>query len=88
MLMSWMTVVGGNEIERHPSVDLDDILYSTFQAVTCSMAADRGLHRRLEGQDFRRVLWTKQFELLDALNPVSTARRCEDLGHLLAQVGL
>lgn len=87
-LMSYVTMERGQETERRSSTELDDILYWVFESVTFSMAADWELHHRVEGQDFRRLLWTKQLELLDALNPTWTARCRADLGHLIAEVGL
>lgn len=77
----------GQEIERHSSIDLDDILYWVFQGVTFSMAVKYEVAHRIEGEDFRRQLWQKQFELLDWLNPAWTLRRRNDLGPLLAEVG-
>ena len=83
ILMSYVTVERGQEIERHSSVDLDDILYWVFQSVTFSMAAKWELQHRVESEDFRKLLWQKQFELLDKLHPAWTRRRREELGPLL-----
>jgi hypothetical protein len=88
VLMSYVTLERGKEIERHSSIDLDDILYWVFQSVTFSMAARFEVEHRVEGEDFRRLLWQKQFELLDKLNPAWTLRRRKELGSRLEEVGL
>jgi hypothetical protein len=87
-LMSYVVMERGQDIDRHSSVDLDDILYWVFQSVTFSMAVKWEVAHRVAGQDFRRLMWTKQFELLDVLNPHWTARCRRDLGDRLEDVGL
>ena len=58
----------GNEYDRKMTSDLDDLLYWIFSSVTFSMAADYELKNRIEDQDFRRILFHKQQELLGTLN--------------------
>ncbi len=58
----------GIETERKSSQDLDDLLYWIFDSVTFSMACDYELNNRLKGQDFRRILFAKQEELIAILN--------------------
>jgi hypothetical protein len=39
ILMSYVIVERGQELERHSSIELDDILYWVFKSVTFSMAS-------------------------------------------------
>jgi len=39
-------------------------------------------------EDFRKQMFTKQFELLDVLNPAWTTRRKQHLGPLIKEAGL
>ena len=59
-----------------------------FRSVTFSIASRWELGNREEGQDIRKLLWTKQFELLDRLNPAWVGRHRQELGPLLAEAGL
>lgn len=54
----------GNEIEHHVSKSLDDILYLVFSNITFTLATNYEVKHRKDNQDFRRLLWAKQLELL------------------------
>ena len=58
----------GNEYERKITSDLNDLLYWIFASVTFSMACDYELKNRIENEDFRRIMFAKQEELLGLLN--------------------
>lgn len=58
----------GNEYERKITSDLNDLMYWIFASVTFSMACDYELKNRIENEDFRRIMFAKQEELLGLLN--------------------
>ncbi|PCI32637.1 MAG: hypothetical protein COB60_09255 [Flavobacteriaceae bacterium] len=58
----------GYEYERKKTSDLNDILYWIFVSVTFSMASDYELKNRIEEKDCRRIMFSKQEELLGFLN--------------------
>lgn len=58
----------GNEYKRNITSDLNDLLYWIFADVTSSMSSDFELKNRIEEKDCRRIMFTKQEELLGLLN--------------------
>lgn len=58
----------GIEYERISSKDIDVILYRIFQSVTFEIAVRFELAHRVSGDDCRRLLWSKQLELLQTLS--------------------
>lgn len=54
----------GRERKHYESSDLDDILYYIFKSITFSLASDYEVKHRRENQDFRRLLFSKQLELI------------------------
>ncbi len=58
----------GVECERKRSQNLDELLYWIFDSITFSIACDYEIRNRIEKQDFRRILFAKQEELLSILN--------------------
>ena len=85
---AYVVVERGAELSRRDTEELDELLGWIFQDVTFAMACDYEARHRVEGEDFRRLLFTYQFELLDQLNPVWTERRKAALGQILEDVGL
>ena len=86
--LSWVVRERGEEWERRTTLDLDELLYWTFEAVTFSMASDWEVKHRVDGQDSRRLLFSHQLELLDRLDSAWGERRKRELGPLLREVGL
>ncbi|MEO6282261.1 MAG: Imm63 family immunity protein [Dyadobacter sp.] len=64
----YVIVERGQELERKTTGDLDDLLYWIFANVTFSMAVKYEGKTRVSGQDFRRIMFQKQEELLGELN--------------------
>jgi hypothetical protein len=64
----YVTVERGQELERKTTSDLDELLYLIFASVTFSMAVKYEGKHRVSGQDFRRIMFQKQEELLGELN--------------------
>ncbi|HEV2862289.1 MAG TPA: Imm63 family immunity protein [Pyrinomonadaceae bacterium] len=65
----YVVVERGNELTRVTTDDLDELLFNIFEAVTFSLATRHELTHRVEGQDFRRLLFGRQVGLLSALSP-------------------
>lgn len=86
--MHWVVRERGAELERRTTLDRDELLYWVFEFVTFSMAADWELRHRDDTEDFRRALFTKQFELLGRLHRPWVARCKAELGPILGEVGL
>lgn len=60
----------GKEIEHKITNDSDELLYWLLDEVIFSMASEFELSHRIEGQDFRRILFAKSLELFElAGNP-------------------
>lgn len=78
----------GTEFKRLMTLDRDELHYWVFDGVTFSIASKWELAHRVEDQDVRKLVFTKQFELLDQLSPTWSQRRQTELGHLLGEAGL
>ena len=74
----------GNEYDRKMTSDLNDLLYWIFSSVTFSMATDYELKNRIEDQDFRRILFQKQQELLGTLNKEWEERERKEHEYILS----
>ena len=74
----------GNEYDRKMTSDLNDLLYWIFSSVTFSMAADYELKHRIEEQDFRRILFRRQRELLKSLNEEWEERERKEHEYILS----
>jgi hypothetical protein len=58
----------GTEFSRQTTPDLQELLYWIFEGVTFQMAAEWELRNRNPKQDSRRLLFSKQEELLYAIH--------------------
>lgn len=59
----------GCEIYREPISSLDELMYFILARAANRMALDHELDNRVEGQDFRRIYFSKRIELMNKLNP-------------------
>jgi hypothetical protein len=75
----------GHETERHITFDLDEILYEVFDGVTFALACTYELNHRIEGQDFRRILFTYQEDLMAQLSPAWAERNKLERDKVLEQ---
>ncbi|WP_157815908.1 Imm63 family immunity protein [Spirosoma pollinicola] len=64
----FVVVERGQELERRTTTALDDLLYWIFDTITFSMACTFELANRNHAQDFRRILFSHQEELLGRIN--------------------
>jgi hypothetical protein len=81
----YVVVERGQEIERITTVELDELLYHVFEHITFELACKYELSRRVEHQDFRRLLFQHQIELLSALSPKWAEVEAQDHERILQQ---
>ena len=63
-----VTVERGAELERRSTSNLSHLLYLIFSDATFCIASDYELKNRIKYQDSRRLLFTKQIELMYAVD--------------------
>ncbi|UPG94221.1 Imm63 family immunity protein [Luteibacter aegosomatissinici] len=63
---SYIAVERGLEISRQYTPELDGILYIIFKRITSQMALSYELRHRIDGQDFRRIYFSRRIELMHA----------------------
>ena len=73
----------GQENRRLTTPDIDDLLYDIFQSVTFGLACSYELDHRIRGQDFRRMMFERQEELLWQLSPQWRDRRRTEHAQIL-----
>jgi hypothetical protein len=73
----------GQELERHTSSDIDELLYLIFQWITFELAVKYELDHRIPGQDVRRILFERQENLLLRLSPAWGERRKQEHEQIL-----
>jgi hypothetical protein len=66
----------GNELAHKITDDEDEIMYWLVSDVVFGMACTYELENRIKGQSFRRLLFSKQIELMKKVNP-NWAKRTE-----------
>jgi hypothetical protein len=70
-------------LERHTSVDPDDILYEVFEDVTQSMACDHEVRHRRAGEDSRRQWYPLQIGLMRVLSDKWASRLANQQAEVL-----
>lgn len=73
----------GIEFERKTVSDIEDLLYYVFDDVTHLMASDYELRNRNENEDFRRLLFRKQIELMGRISEEYAKKLERDIGRIL-----
>ncbi|WP_462409856.1 Imm63 family immunity protein [Neobacillus sp. Marseille-QA0830] len=71
----YIIVERGVELKRVTTEELDELLFHVFDGITFSMALDFELDNRDNTQDFRRILFKKQEELLGIINKEWAVRK-------------
>ncbi|CAJ0822247.1 Imm63 family immunity protein [Ralstonia flaminis] len=79
----YVVVERGAEVLRKSTSDLHELLYWVFDGVTFSMACAYELVHRVPGQDFRRLMFSKQVELLASIDPEMGRRGSEEIAETL-----
>jgi len=82
---AWVLTERGQEVERRVTRDLDELLFWLIGSVIFEMATAHELANRIAGQDFRRVLFAKEVELFERLDPRWAARAVERINDTLAR---
>jgi hypothetical protein len=62
--LHYVVIERGKETERRTTKNLDELLYWIFQSITFSIASKYELNNRIESQDCRRLIFSKQLDLL------------------------
>lgn len=65
----YVTVERGQELERLTTNDFGELLFYIFRNAAFSLACAYEREHRVENQDFRRILFRRQIELLATLFP-------------------
>ena len=73
----------GQETSRETTAELDELLYHVFKHITFSLACKYELSRRIEGQDFRRLLFRYQVALLSMISPEWAKREAREHERIL-----
>jgi hypothetical protein len=69
----------GTELERRRTRDPEELRYWLLSDVVFSLASEYELKHRIAGQDFRRLLFQKQVDLMGQLNPGWSERRTQEI---------
>lgn len=64
-----VTVERGQELARRSMAEFDELLFYIFFDATNDIAGNFELKNRIEGQDSRRIAFSKQIELMHTLSP-------------------
>lgn len=75
----------GSELQRKFTDSLDCLLYWIFSTITFSLAMEYELKNRKEHEDFRRLLFCKQIELLNSISLKWGDRRKNEIQKILAE---
>ena len=81
----YVVVERGQEISRVTTEDLDELLYHVFEGVTFTLACDYEVKHRVKNQDFRRLMFGRQIELLSILSPKWAEIEARDHKRILQQ---
>lgn len=81
----YVIVERGQEISRVTTHELDELLYYVFEAVTFALACQYELKHRVKNQDFRRLLFRRQIELLSILSSKWAEIEARDHERILRQ---
>ena len=73
----------GKENKHYRSLDINDILYPLFEGITFSLASKYELKNRNEKEDPRKLLWSKQLELLGKIDPLFKERCQKEIDSIL-----
>jgi len=80
---NYIVVERGEEISRLNTKSLHEFLYTIFNDITLDLAVEFGKNNRVIGQDFRRLMWAHQLELLNKLNPLFTEKLQREIDEIL-----
>jgi len=81
----YVVVERGRELERFTTNVLEELLYRVFKTIVSTLSYDYEVQHRVQGQDCRRIAFTKQLELLEVLSPTWASRRSEENARILEE---
>jgi len=79
----YLVMERGQIVKKHESENLDEILYHLFSDITFSLAVDYEVRHRNKEEDFRRIMFAKQLELLQKINENYCKKREEQIADIL-----
>jgi len=74
----YVVVERGQEQSRSTTSEQDELLWLVFESITFSLACSFELRNRIPGRDARRIMFSKQVELLSQLSPEWAAREIDN----------
>src|SRR5687767_5055449 len=74
----------GHEFSRTCFNSLEDLLFITFKNITLDIAGSYEVRNRIKTQDSRRLIFAKQLDLMDMLNPLWKSKLIEDHNKILS----
>ena len=75
----------GQEVSRHATEKLDDLLYWVFRDVTFEMATTQAAHDLQPGADIRQPIYRIQKELMARLKPSWSERLASEIEEVLTR---
>lgn len=75
----------GLTLEKKKAKDLDEMLYWLASDLTFAMACSYELKNRVAGRDCRRIIFTKELELMEKLGAGWSAHREAEIASTLAE---
>lgn len=73
----------GLELHRRHTRSKDEALYWLLSDLTFGLAVDDEYKHRVKGRSFRRLLFAKQLQLLQSIEPAWAARKAEEIHQIL-----
>lgn len=74
----------GSELERRTTRDRNELLYWLLSAVVFELASASGVRHRIKDQDFRRLLFAKEVEIMGTINREWAERKSEEIRRILS----
>ena len=81
----YIAIEYGKEVERRKFTNTDDLFYAVFKDITHTMAMWYEAYNRIENQDFRKILFSKQIELLSKICPEYAIKRQKEINEILTK---
>jgi hypothetical protein len=75
----------GQEFRRRTTTDAEELLYWLISGVAFEMACKYELQHRVSQQDFRRLMFQKEIELISKVSPVWADRKRMEIDAILAE---
>jgi hypothetical protein len=80
---SYVVTERGSEFERRRTTDRDELLYWLISDAVFDAACEFEVRNRIEGRDFRRMLFSKKIEFMSAIRPEWATRQRAEIERVL-----